>query len=146
MEVRMFAVHAEAASDVRRLLDRQSRETVLGRPHCAFLMCLFRSLDDNAVEFLNTFAEAIDTETGEAVMMIVLFDSVGILGESAAHHMSRTSSVIPPASERPLLQCEAVLKGAREVDLFFSTKALTLRDCRTEYLTSLLIELRRSGH
>jgi len=115
----MFAVHAEAASDVRRLLDRQSRETVLGRPHCAFLMCLFRSLDDNAVEFLNTFAEAIDTETGEAVMMIVLFDSVGILGESAAHHMSRTSSVIPPASERPLLQCEAVLKGAREVDLFY---------------------------
>ena len=85
----MFAVYAAGATQVRALIDRQSRDRVLNRPHCAALFCLYRSLDEHAVHFLNTYAEAIDAETGEAVMMIVLFDDVSVLGEKRRTRASR---------------------------------------------------------
>lgn len=119
----MFAVYADGATQVRALMDRQSRDRVLNRPHCAALFCLYRSLDERAVHFLNTYAEAIDAETGEAVMMIVLFDDVSVLGESAKHKMKRAPSTMASSGKLPVIRTSSVLGGANVLDLAFTMPA-----------------------
>ena len=74
----MYGVYAPDAETLRTVLGRPNQ--LLGYPFCAYLVCLARSVDASALEFLERFGAAVDYETGESLAFIVLLDDATVLG------------------------------------------------------------------
>lgn len=74
----MYGVYAPDAETLREVLDRPKR--ILGYPFCAYLVCLARSVDAEALTFLERFGAAVDHETGESLAFILLLDDATVLG------------------------------------------------------------------
>lgn len=75
----MFGVYAPDADAVRRLIPSVS--SLLEWPYCSYLIYLARHVDYEAIAFLDCYARAVHDETGEALAVIVLFDSIEVLGQ-----------------------------------------------------------------